>query len=96
MSLIRGRVHAFVMSRLLVVRLLNKLQEILLRRPIAYNCHIEIGMLVEVQSPPDSSDDPIGFVAKRTATEKREKQSVISISYRIQDRNTDRRLIGSL
>lgn len=78
----------------LVVCLINKLLDILLRRAIAYNCYVKIGMLVEGQGTLNSSNDPIGFVAKRSTAEKRKKQSVVSISYRIQDRSTNRCLIG--
>jgi hypothetical protein len=38
-------------------------------------------MFVEVQGTLDSSNDPSGFVANRSATEKREKQSIVSISH---------------
>jgi len=55
--------------------LINQLLDVVLRRIIAYDRDIKISMLVEVQGTLDSSNDPISFVAKRSAAEKRKKQS---------------------
>ena len=70
--------------------------DILIGRAIAYDCYVKINMLVEVQSTLNPSNDPIGFVAERSAAKKCKKQSVVPISYRIQDRSTNRCLIGCL
>jgi hypothetical protein len=74
----------------------HKLLDIVIGRAKADDCYVKVHIPVEVQGPLDSPNDPSRFVAERSAPEKRKKQSVASMAHRIQDRRTNRCLIGCL
>ena len=74
----------------------HKLLDVGIGRAIADDCDIELYILVKGQGPLDSPNDPGRFVAERSATEQRKKQSVTSMVDRIQDRRTNGCLIGCL
>src|SRR5689334_17968163 len=76
--------------------LTHKLLGVGIGRAIADDRYVKLNILVEGQGPLDSSNNPSHFVAERAATEQRKKQSVTSMAHRIQDRRTNRCLIGCL
>src|SRR5438132_9759279 len=89
--------HVFSLhSSVAAIPLMNELLDIGRGRAITDDGYVKINMLVEVQGTLDASNDPIGFVAERSAAEQRKKHAVVSIADRMQDRRTHRCLIGCL